>query len=168
MKSYAELLKSPPWQKKRLEMLEASGWSCDNCGNDKETLNVHHRVYIKGRKPWEYDASQLQVLCQTCHKTHHEVEGAFKLAVADSSFCLMSIGAGFLDASMGLPEESEIICSEGCPDMLDAGRVANLFFYAKRETKLKAIMLLLEGRQALSPIEEGLIYRYTLPVKGGV
>jgi hypothetical protein len=36
---YADLLKNPQWQKKRLEVLEASGWECEMCG-DKTTTKV--------------------------------------------------------------------------------------------------------------------------------
>ena len=29
---YAELLKKPQWQKRRLQMLEKAGWKCVECG----------------------------------------------------------------------------------------------------------------------------------------
>jgi hypothetical protein len=160
MKSYYELLKSPHWQKKRLEILEAANWSCDNCGDKEKTLNVHHRIYIKGRKPWEYENDQLEALCEECHKTHHAMDEAFKLACASSGFCLRSLGAGFLEASFDLGEESSILAREGCPDLLDAGRIANLFFYAKKNVKWAAIRALLESRGSLSPVEEGLVWHY--------
>jgi hypothetical protein len=38
-------------------------------------LNVHHRFYIKGRKPWEYDNDEaLITLCSDCHKEVHRNE----------------------------------------------------------------------------------------------
>ena len=70
--SYSEKLKSPKWQKKRLEIMNLRGFKCDKCGNEDEQLNVHHRFYIKGREPWEYDNDVFQVLCNKCHKIEHE------------------------------------------------------------------------------------------------
>lgn len=50
----------------------------DNYGNYLETpinpkgLNVHHKYYIEGKKPWEYDNDVLITLCQDCHKLEHQ------------------------------------------------------------------------------------------------
>lgn len=68
MSDYTELLKDPRWQKMRLKVLERDDFSCQICYNPEETLHVHHRFYIRGRKPWEYDVSNLVTLCATCHK----------------------------------------------------------------------------------------------------
>lgn len=36
-------------------------------------LNVHHKYYIRGKKPWEYpDDEALVTLCEDCHKKRHE------------------------------------------------------------------------------------------------
>lgn len=74
IKSYSEKLKDPRWQKKRLEALELAAWSCSCCKDKSSTLHVHHRQYIKGREPWEYDNDQLEVLCESCHKQIHDGE----------------------------------------------------------------------------------------------
>lgn len=37
-------------------------------------LNVHHRYYIKGNKPWEYSDDALITLCESCHKLTHARE----------------------------------------------------------------------------------------------
>lgn len=65
--SYSDLLKDPRWQKKRLEILERDSWSCGNCGDKDSTLHVHHGRYLRGLKPWEYDADILYTLCEMCH-----------------------------------------------------------------------------------------------------
>ena len=65
--SYSDLLKSPEWQKKRLEILSRDNFMCQLCGSKTETLHVHHRAYIKGRKPWEYADVFLITLCEYCH-----------------------------------------------------------------------------------------------------
>lgn len=66
-KTYGELLKDPRWQRMRLEILERDEFRCQTCGDNKNTLHVHHRRYLKGHKPWEYDASDLVTLCEGCH-----------------------------------------------------------------------------------------------------
>lgn len=71
MTTYAQKLKDPRWQKKRLEVLDRAGWACQGCADSTSTLHVHHKQYIKGREPWEYDADQLAALCETCHSQHH-------------------------------------------------------------------------------------------------
>lgn len=70
--TYAAKLKDPRWQKKRLESLQAAEWACAMCGDSSETLHVHHKQYISGRDPWEYDLDQLAVLCETCHSESHQ------------------------------------------------------------------------------------------------
>lgn len=69
--TYSEKLKNPRWQKKRLERLEESDFSCDNCGDGDSELAVHHRHYKKGAAPWEYDNDDLLVLCKKCHERLH-------------------------------------------------------------------------------------------------
>lgn len=58
-------------------MLEAADWTCSSCESKEKTLHVHHRIYIRGRKPWEYEASDLLVLCEDCHGVHHETKEAW-------------------------------------------------------------------------------------------
>lgn len=71
-KSYAELLKMPKWQKKRLEIFNRDNWTCQECGDTKSTLHVHHLKYVKGKKPWEYAKKDLITLCEKCHEAKHE------------------------------------------------------------------------------------------------
>ena len=71
---YAAERKDPRWQKKRLEIMERDGFQCRECGDEDKTLNVHHRYYITGRKPWEYPDWSLTTLCYTCHDQHHKDE----------------------------------------------------------------------------------------------
>jgi len=34
-------------------------------------LNIHHKYYIKGKKPWDYPNTALITLCQDCHHKRH-------------------------------------------------------------------------------------------------
>jgi hypothetical protein len=70
-KSYLYKLKDPRWQKKRLEILNIHNFTCEECGSTEKELHVHHRFYIKGREPWEYDNDVFQVLCNSCHEKEH-------------------------------------------------------------------------------------------------
>lgn len=52
--------------------------SVDNEGNYLETpitpkvLNVHHKYYVNGNNPWEYDNEALVTLCEDCHCDIHK------------------------------------------------------------------------------------------------
>lgn len=70
-KSYAELLKDPRWQKKRLEIMQRDNFTCQLCGSKSDVLNVHHKHYIEDRLPWEYEGVLLVTLCQDCHRKIH-------------------------------------------------------------------------------------------------
>lgn len=74
MSNYWEQLKDPRWQKVRLKKLEAAEWVCQRCWCDDTMLSVHHKRYVKGRKPWEYQDHELVVLCQPCHESEHALK----------------------------------------------------------------------------------------------
>jgi hypothetical protein len=65
--TYAEKLKDPRWQKKRLLILERDNFHCTECKDDKETLQIHHKRYFRNKAPWDYEDRYLTTLCETCH-----------------------------------------------------------------------------------------------------
>jgi hypothetical protein len=67
MSDFWEAYNDPRWQRKRLEIMDAAGFKCVQCGADDETLNVHHGYYERDKKPWEYADRYLRCLCKTCH-----------------------------------------------------------------------------------------------------
>jgi hypothetical protein len=69
--TYKEQLLHPNWQRKRLEALSAVDFTCQGCYGKDETLHVHHKHYVKGRMAWEYDLTELAVLCEGCHEAEH-------------------------------------------------------------------------------------------------
>ena len=71
MTAYAEKLKDPRWQKKRLEILERDEWTCQRCGDKESMLVVHHRLYYRGHEPWDYPNELLVTVCDPCHQGHH-------------------------------------------------------------------------------------------------
>ena len=71
--TYAEQLKHPNWQKKRLEVMSGADFKCQKCKSGDNTLNVHHKKYIRGRKAWQYRIEDFECLCEGCHKFTHEL-----------------------------------------------------------------------------------------------
>lgn len=65
--TYAEKLKHPKWQKKRLEILQRDNFKCKYCGDEETTLNIHHLKY-NGKNPWEISNEFLITTCQFCHQ----------------------------------------------------------------------------------------------------
>jgi hypothetical protein len=80
--TYAEQLKHPNWQRRRLERLSQANFECEDCGSKEKTLHVHHKQYIKGRMAWEYEDEQLMALCEDCHEDHHTTSGQLKFVVS--------------------------------------------------------------------------------------
>jgi len=68
MSTYANQLKHPLWQKKRLKIMERDGFSCRICSATEKTLNVHHNYYRGFVEPWIYSDRALFTLCENCHK----------------------------------------------------------------------------------------------------
>ena len=71
-RDYAQERLDPRWQKKRLEIMNRDSFACCDCGDEETTLNVHHRYYVTGRKPWRYPNWSLQTLCYPCHQNKHD------------------------------------------------------------------------------------------------
>lgn len=72
--AYSTKLRDPRWQKLRLKRLEGAKWTCERCGSETKELHVHHRAYVRGREPWEYEGWELSVLCDQCHHDWHDPE----------------------------------------------------------------------------------------------
>lgn len=82
MSTYYELLKHPLWQKKRLQILERSGFCCEVCGEEEKMLSVHHGYYEKGLKPWEYPDESLHCLCEKCHREAQDTDLMVRKTIA--------------------------------------------------------------------------------------
>ncbi len=69
--TYAEKLKDPRWQRKRLDILNRDDFTCRICNDTKSTLHVHHEKYFKNTEPWDYHDDNFKTLCNTCHEILH-------------------------------------------------------------------------------------------------
>lgn len=96
MSIYTEKLKHPKWQKKRLEILSRDNFTCRRCDSDSTTLHVHHKIYEKGKEPWEYDEKLLITLCADCHESESEF---LKFAPYDLQKAFLAAGFFALDFS---------------------------------------------------------------------
>ncbi len=76
--SYDELLKTPEWKKKRIEILIRDNRKCLVC-NSVKNLHVHHRLYESYKLPWKYHNSYLATLCEKCHKSIHSSDINMKI-----------------------------------------------------------------------------------------
>jgi hypothetical protein len=73
--TYAEKLKDPRWQKKRLEVLERDEFTCLMCGDRETELHVHHDSYSETRNPWDTELGQLTTFCKHCHSLEEHLKG---------------------------------------------------------------------------------------------
>lgn len=71
LSTYQEKLRLPSWQKKRLQIMERDNWACLICADCGSCLQVHHKEYIYGREPWEYEDDNFMTLCEACHNLCH-------------------------------------------------------------------------------------------------
>jgi hypothetical protein len=74
--SYAEKLRDPRWQRKRLEVMQRDNFTCRHCFDKDSPLHVHHRVYCSGLDPWDYGDLALVTLCESCHEAQAEMSHA--------------------------------------------------------------------------------------------
>jgi hypothetical protein len=71
--NYADKLKDPRWQRCRLEILQRDDFTCQKCQDTTTTLHVHHRRYLTGHQPWEYEEHDLVTLCELCHSDEQQL-----------------------------------------------------------------------------------------------
>lgn len=117
MMTYAQQLKHPNWQRRRLERLDIAGFRCENCDESTKTLHVHHREYVRGRMAWEYENDELEVLCESCHGEHHASEKALsRLLAGPDGAVVLGVIVGFAGQRMSGPDRAALLavaCSSG-------------------------------------------------------
>jgi len=68
---YRDDLHDPRWLEFR-DAIVAERGICWCCGTDR-SLQVHHLVYYRNRRAWEYYDHEVRVLCEECHEAVHQV-----------------------------------------------------------------------------------------------
>lgn len=74
---YSTKLKSPKWQRKRLEIFQRDNFTCTSCGESDETLHVHHEKYV-GANPWDTPSEFLKTVCHQCHGLIEQIKNSFE------------------------------------------------------------------------------------------
>ena len=62
------------WAAFRAEVIRLDGGVCLTCGRSVAKgaiLQVHHKQYIPGQKPWEYPFELCETICKGCHAALH-------------------------------------------------------------------------------------------------
>lgn len=66
--------RSADWAAFRAEVISLDGGLCTSCGrgpSDGVVLQVHHKQYFPGRKPWQYPHHMCETVCRGCHAARH-------------------------------------------------------------------------------------------------
>jgi hypothetical protein len=107
MNTFKQQYTHPNWQKRRLEIMNLAGFECQNCGDTEETLNVHHKRYISGRKVWEYADDELECLCTSCHMQKHKAMDRLNALLSEeTSITSIEYAIGFLEGLRFLYDQS--------------------------------------------------------------
>jgi len=63
------------WKEFRDNVIESDGFKCVTClrSQNEVTLQVHHKIYLKGKFPWEYGTENCETLCKGCHAAEHGI-----------------------------------------------------------------------------------------------
>lgn len=68
------LYRDSRWLEFRERVLQRDEFICVRCdkrSDDTRSLQAHHRRYLPGRFPWEYELKDMETLCQGCHAELH-------------------------------------------------------------------------------------------------
>jgi len=77
-RSYAEKLRDPRWQRRRLEIFQRDNWKCQLCSRTDLELHCHH-LYRTTEDPWDEPDLHLLTVCQLCHEQQpSNPHGGFK------------------------------------------------------------------------------------------
>ena len=99
--TYADKLKDPRWQKKRLEVFELNEFTCEDCESKTEQLHIHHTYYQRGLMPWEYPNDSLKCLCEDCHRTRQNLELDVQKELSKLSLCELDMFFSYVFGFLG-------------------------------------------------------------------
>lgn len=64
------------WKRFRQQVIKLDDGRCVRCLRglgDGVVLQVHHKHYVEGRLPWQYEHSDCETLCKGCHAKEHGI-----------------------------------------------------------------------------------------------
>lgn len=83
---YRKLLLDDRWKEKAKYIKTRDKYTCQECGKKDCLLDVHHKNYILGSKPWEIPSRYLITLCRLCHKKEHTKKPINKFYITKEQF----------------------------------------------------------------------------------
>jgi len=75
-KTYLAQYRLREWRDLREQIFKLDSYTCQQCFRgraDGVILQVHHKNYFKGRKPWDYPLGMLETICKSCHAAEHGI-----------------------------------------------------------------------------------------------
>ena len=160
MTTYAQQLRDPRWQKRRLEIFERDDWACCHCDAHGSELHVHHVRYKYGLKPWEYGDSDLRTLCKACHSDATEITRAAR----DTLYDMLSEDAEGTRTLINAAAVALCFCPEAADVIADisqeVGAVVRTGFEARRRFDhadyMGIMTALVQCRDDLRAVREGI------------
>ena len=121
--TYAEMLRDPRWQRRRLEILSRDEFTCQRCRSTTKELHAHHKFYLSGGKsPWEYGDEHLITLCLDCHEHATKSMALLRAGLAQLDPHMHEIVRGYVDALACIQNGGpKIEVSLSCPGGYVAG-----------------------------------------------
>lgn len=175
--------RSEDWKKFRREVFALDGYACTACGRGESegvTLQVHHRRYEPGCKPWDYPYEACTTLCKGCHAAGHglippkfdwEFAGWDDLGdlVGTCDCCGAAIRYTFVVTH---PRWVAMEVGETCCDNLTSSQVASGFMESKRRYASRLRRFVSSTRWSLAPggvfaISQAGIWVTLVPDEGG-
>lgn len=101
--TYAEKLRFPKWQKKRLEIMQRDEFTCQLCKDTESPLHVHHKSYTASAEPWEYEDENFITYCEVCHaivedlKAEEGIKGFVSAKKTDNTEGIKSIYVSYVE-----------------------------------------------------------------------
>ncbi len=108
--TYSQKLRDPRWQRKSCDVKTLAEWKCDECGRADLNLQVHHKVYERGREPWDYPLENFQCLCEVCHEEVEDALQNMRQAFASVPFYdLNSLAFNFMKACESVNQKTLVL-----------------------------------------------------------
>lgn len=73
-KKYQNYLLSNEWAQLKIDIYEARGRKCEQCGNTRQ-LHIHHLTY---KNIYNEEPEDLIILCKPCHEKEHNIKSKKK------------------------------------------------------------------------------------------
>ena len=122
--SYKEKLTDKRWLVLTTRILRRDSYRCRDCGETSANPQIHHRYYMPGCEPWDYDESVLSTLCPSCHGKLHGYGSDNQPLCFQPPRCSYCGSQVTVDQGYGRNSRRIYVC-EGCVVRTEERRVRN-------------------------------------------